>query len=241
MSIVRLMCGRFTYLFKWKQLLKLLELTSWPEVELVPRFNVAPMQLAPVVRVDDAGERVGAMLRWGLVPSWADDPAIGGRLINARGETIAEKPAFRTAFAKRRCLVPISGFYEWKTSELPKAAKQPYWIGRADREPFMLAGVWERWRRDEEVIDSFTIITTTPNPLMSGLHDRMPVIIESANHGAWLDPSNTDPAGLAAMLRPAETVGFEAYPVSTRVNSPKIDDPSLIVPVDVQPQGLFGQ
>ncbi len=241
LAVYLTMCGRFTYLYQWKQLQKLLLLTSWPDVELSPHFNVAPTQAAPVVRQIAEGQRTGAMLHWGLIPSWADDPAIGGRLINARAETIAEKPAFRSAFTKRRCLAPVSGFYEWKKQELPKAPKQPFYIARADREPLMLAGVWEHWERGGEAIDSFTIITTTPNAIMAELHDRMPVIVESEDVDRWLDPETTDAAAFTSILRPAADGVLEAIPVRTRVNTPKNDDPSLILPEVEPPQGLFGQ
>jgi len=144
-------------------------------------------------------------------------------------------------FTKRRCLAPVSGFYEWKKQELPKAPKQPFYIARADREPLMLAGVWEHWERGGEAIDSFTIITTTPNAIMAELHDRMPVIVESEDVDRWLDPETTDAAAFTSILRPAADGVLEAIPVSTRVNTPKNDDPSLILPEVEPPQGLFGQ
>ncbi|MFM9994227.1 MAG: SOS response-associated peptidase [Phycisphaerales bacterium] len=222
------MCGRYTCLFTWKQLQRLMRLTGLPEDELLPRFNVAPTQFAPAVRQSAGGARTGALLRWGLVPSWADDPSIGSRLINARGETVAEKPSFRSAFRARRCLIPVSGFYEWKAVEDQKA-KRPFWIGRADREPFALAGLWERWTKGAEPVESFTIITTTPNALMAKLHDRMPVIVDPGDYDRWLDPG-ADPSSLSALIRPNEPEEFEAYPIGTRVNSPKNDDPSLLDP-----------
>lgn len=232
------MCGRFTYTFTWKQLHRLMELTDWPEVELAPRFNVAPSQAAPVIRQREDGTRTGSMLRWGLIPSWADDAAIGNRLINARGETVAEKPAFRSAFAKRRCIVPISGFYEWKKIEGEKR-KQPYWIGRKDREPIALAGLWERWSKGEEPIDSFTLITTEPNALMATLHDRMPVILDPGAFARWLDPAQTDVGALQSLIRPAPDEAFEVYPVSTQVNSPANDDPELVARVEASWDRLF--
>jgi len=233
------MCGRFTYLYTWKQLHRLMELVSWPPEELSPRFNVAPTQMAPVIRASAGGLREGVMLRWGLVPAWAEDLTIGNRLVNARGETIAEKPAFRQALAKRRCLVPVSGFYEWKTQA---GAKQPFWIGRLDREPFLLAGLWEKWSKAGETVETFCLITTTPNPLMAAIHDRMPVIVAPADYQAWLDPANQNAAAIQPLIRPFSDEGFEARRVSRRVNSPKLDDPSLLEPdkSDSEEAGLFG-
>jgi putative SOS response-associated peptidase YedK len=236
-SYYRLMCGRYTYRYTWKQLHKLLDLLDWPKVELRPRYNVAPTQDAPIVRVASDGRREGVMMRWGFTPSWASDP-IGGNLpINARAETIGTSPLFRDSFARRRCLVPMTGFYEWR--QTMGDPKQPYWIGRKDREPFVLAGVWDSWTRADESVDSFAIITTTPNPLMAGLHDRMPVILEPGEYASWLDPTSSNPQSLVDLLRPSRNPGFEAYPVSTRVNSPRNDDPSLEQRIEPEPQSLF--
>jgi putative SOS response-associated peptidase YedK len=233
-------CGRFTYLYNWKQLHRLMQLVIWPEEELTPRYNVAPSQPAPVVRTGAGGEREGAMLRWGLMPSWSDDPTIGARLINARGESVRVKPSFRSAFAKRRCLVPISGFYEWQAVEGSKR-KRPHWIGRADREPFALAALWERNEKVGPPIETFTIVTTGANALLKPLHDRMPVIVGPKDYSAWLDPG-ADLDAAEGLLRPAPARGFEAYPISTRVNSPKADDPSLIEPLGEGGQdGLWGE
>lgn len=215
------MCGRFTHLFTWSELHRLLGLTSMPEGELPPRYNVAPMQNAPVIRAD-GGSRSGALLRWGLVPSWADDPAIGNRLINARRETIVEKPAFRAAAASRRALVPVSGFYEWRTDGKHKT---PFWIGRADRAPFMLAALWERWAKSQPTLETFTLITTEPNSLMSAIHSRMPVVVEPHAWDLWLDP------GVQVMPReicePREWAQFETRRISSRVNNPRNDDPGV--------------
>ncbi len=225
------MCGRYTYLFTWKQLHRLMRLSDVPPEDLTPRYNVAPTQLVPAVRQDASGGRHGVILRWGLIPSWATDPSIGGRMINARGESVAEKPAFRTALSRRRCLVPVSGFYEWQVIPGQKA-KQPWWIGRTDREPFAIAGLWERWTKGPEPLETFTLITTTPNDLMAPLHDRMLVIVAPQDYDLWLDPAITDSAAVTPLLRPAPVDGLEAYPISTRVNSPRFDDPSLIEPAD---------
>ena len=205
------MCGRFTNMFKWRELQVLMDLLDWTGVEIPPRYNLAPTQQAPVVRATGDGSRHGAMLRWGLVPSWADDLSIGSRMINARAETLAEKPAFRHAFARRRCLVPISGFYEWKAAPAAASAKkpgskQPYYIVRQDRRPFVLAGLWESCAKVENPagpgpLETFTLITTTPNRLLSQLHDRMPVILDPVDYRRWLDPS-LEPDAIRALLKP---------------------------------------
>lgn len=237
------MCGRYTYLFTWRQLQRLLGLVHWPGVELVPRFNVAPTQIAPVVRLNERGEREGVMLKWGLVPSWADDPSIGSRLVNARGETVFEKPAFRKAAKERRCLVPISGFYEWQAVEDSQAKggriKRPHWIGRADREPLCVAGVWESWQAkgttpDGEHLQTFTMLTTAPNDVMRPLHDRMPVILPPECWPAWLDP-RSERSALEALIHPYVGSDLIAYPVGRRVNSPTHDEPGLIEPVNEPP------
>ncbi|GJQ30770.1 MAG: DUF159 family protein [Phycisphaerae bacterium] len=218
------MCGRITYVFSWGKLRDLMGLATVPVTDLSPRFNVAPTQVSPVIRVGSAG-REGVLLRWGLVPAWSDDPAIGGRMINARAETISEKPAYRRAFDQRRCLVPVSGFYEWRASPT-RGAKTPYWIGRADREPFALGGVWERATRTPEPLETFTIITTAANDLMAPIHERMPLILPPEAWDRWLAPG----AGgtVADLLSPASRAGFVAHPIGTRVNSPKHDDPSIL-------------
>lgn len=253
------MCGRFTYRFTWSQLQTLMELLDWPSVELTPRFNVAPTQLAPVVREISGGgggatRRTGVMLRWGLVPRWAAGGAGGEaapstRLINARAETVATKPAFREAFARRRCLVPISGFYEWKTLSDGKS-KQPYWVSRSDGQPFALAGLWEiplpasgpvpaaaisspvAAPVPDDPIATFTLITTTPNALMAPIHDRMPVIVSPQDYARWLDPSVTSPAAVESLLKPCDPKGYESRAVGRSVSNPGLDHPGLLDPVE---------
>ena len=238
------MCGRFTYLYKWKQLHRLMKLLEWPPNELVPRFNVAPAQQAPVARMNEGGGRVGAMMRWGLIPPWSNDPIKEPMLNNARGDAVFTKPTFRDAAKKRRCLVPVSGFYEWQEREGEKR-KQPYWIGRADREPFCFAGLWEVWRDranpDASPLESFTIITTEPNALVAPIHDRMPVIVAPQNWETWLNPA-TQQTVVQGLIHPYTGEDLETFPVSKTVNSTERDDAGLAEKVDLPPTlpGLFG-
>lgn len=185
---------------------------------LRPRYNIAPTQEAPVVRIDAQQDRALVLLRWGLIPSWSKDPAIGSRMINARAEAVAEKPAFRSAFRHRRCLVPADGYYEWK---LEGGRKQPYLLQLESGEPFAMAGLWESWRSLEgEVIESYAILTTDAAGAARQVHDRMPVIVAQRNYGSWL--SGTEPGTL---LRPGPGAEFTLRRVSTRLNSPRNDDP----------------
>lgn len=224
------MCGRFTYRFTWKQLHRLMELTTWSDQDLQPRYNVAPTQTAPVVRPAADGGREGALLRWGLIPFWADDISIGNRMINARAETIASSGAFKHALKRRRCLVPVSGFYEWR--KVPNSRhKRPYLIAPASGDILALAALWERWNSPDGPLDSFTIITTTPNDAIRPIHDRMPAILPSEAWSSWLSPE-TDPAAAQAMLGPCPSKRLALVPVSTRVNSPAHDDPSCFEPVE---------
>jgi putative SOS response-associated peptidase YedK len=198
--------------------------------DLPPRYNVAPTQEAAVVRVVAPGEpRRLDLLRWGLIPYWAEDASIGNRMINARSESVAEKPAYRRSFRRQRCLIPTDGFYEWqKAGKL----KQPFHIRRKDRHPFAFAGLWERWRDpDKKLIDSFTILTTDANELIRPLHNRMPVIIDRKDFDLWLDPDAKDPAPLLALLVPAPVDGMETVPVSRAVNNPSHDAADCIAPL----------
>jgi putative SOS response-associated peptidase YedK len=225
--MIRVMCGRFTLTVSARVLAELFDV---PEpAELAPRYNIAPTQQVLVVRTGEGGREL-ASVRWGLIPHWADDPAIGNRMINARGETVAAKPAFRSALKQRRCLIGADGFYEWKKVG---AGKQPHLIRFADRRPFAFAGLWERWRpRDGgSTVDSCTIITTTPNELLRELHDRMPVILPPAAFGEWLAPESLPDPRLDELLAPFPDVDMQAFPVSRRVNSPANDDPECIVPL----------
>jgi putative SOS response-associated peptidase YedK len=197
-----------------------------------PRYNIAPTQDIVTIRSDPAtGRRYAGMLRWGLVPSWSKTLASGVPMINARSETLAEKPAFRSAFRSRRCLIPADGFYEWQQSASgAKGKKQPFYIHRTDRQPFAFAGLWEKWRdsASELTIESCTIVTTTANRALSDLHDRMPVILAPGDYAQWLHPAVGDPAGLQHLLSPCGDDELVAEPVSTHVNRVANDDPHCI-------------
>ena len=222
------MCGRYSITTPLEAMLRLFRL-SGPLPNIQARYNVAPTQDAPVVRFSaDAEERELAMLRWGLIPSWAKEARIGYKMINARAETVAQKPAFRNAFRHRRCLVPADGFYEWRKLGNDK---QPYRITLADGGPFAFAGLWERWQGpDGEAVDSFTIITTEANPLLRPIHDRMPVIIDPAARDMWLNIGSEVAEAAQQLLRPYPAAAMMAYPVSRRVNKPSNDDEECINP-----------
>lgn len=223
------MCGRYTLTVEVDDLLDAMPgLSASPEVRqaLAPRYNVAPTQR--VAAVPNDGRHAIELFQWGLVPSWADDPKIGSRMINARSETLAEKPSFRNAFRKRRCLVLADGFYEWKAVPGQKT-KQPFHVRMKSRAPFALAGLWETWRPPEgEPLRSCTILTTSPNALMAGIHDRMPVILPAGEVERWLDPKDRQPAELADLLVPFAPELMEAVAVTTRVNSPAHDSPDCL-------------
>jgi putative SOS response-associated peptidase YedK len=228
------MCSRFT-LTRIESLAELFQLAGLLHLEpltLEPRFNVAPSQLVAAVRYDiEKGTKELAELRWGLIPSWADDPKIGYKLINARAESVAQKPAFRAAFKKRRCLIPADGYFEWQKQG---SKKQPYYFRRQDGKPFAFAGLWERWDKSpagQPPLESCTIITTEANALTQPIHDRMPVILQPNDYATWLDPALQDPAVLVPLLRPLAGDELTFYPVSTRVNSPKNDEPACVVPL----------
>jgi putative SOS response-associated peptidase YedK len=200
--------------------------------DLPPRYNIAPGQPVAAVRPnaggggDAGGGRELTLFQWGLIPSWSKDPAIGSRMINARAETAAEKPSFRAAMKRRRCLIPASGFYEWAKAG---PAKQPYFFHMKDNRPFALAGLWERWlSEDGSELETCAILTTSPNALVENIHQRMPVIIAPEDYDPWLDPANEKPATLQHLLRPFPAEEMETIPVSCRVNDPKNDDPACV-------------
>jgi putative SOS response-associated peptidase YedK len=223
------MCGRYMLTSPVEALRQLFMFEQRPN--LMPRYNIAPTQDVPIVRLTrDGSARELVTVRWGLVPFWADDLSIGNRLINARCETVHTMRAFREAYSRRRCLVPADGFFEWqKQGKL----RQPFLIRRKDQVPFAFAGLWERWRQpgaDDAVVRSCTIITCPANDLVAPLHDRMPVILAPDAHARWLDPK-TDARYL---LKPCPSAWLEAFPVDRRLNSPNNDDPECIQPTVVQ-------
>ncbi len=223
------MCGRYVLTTPGEVLAQLFELPAAPA--LAPRYNIAPTQPVPIVRAAESGERELALVHWGLIPHWAKEREIGNRMINARAETLAEKPAFRDSFRKRRCLIPASGFFEWK---LEGKAKQPYLLRLRGGAPFAFAGLWSRWREpghgEEGVVDSCAIVTTSPNELAATVHDRMPAMLPAGDYAAWLDPT-TGVERLAALLAPFAAAAMEAFPVSTWVNSPAHDDAGCLRPL----------
>lgn len=204
-------------------------LTDAPEV--TPRYNIAPRQDVLAVRRDRAGARHARPLRWGLVPSWAEDPAVGNRLINARAESVSTRAAFRDSFRQRRCLVPAQGFYEWKKFG---RAREPWLVRLKGGRTFAFAGVWDRWSGQPDAIESCALITTPANAVVAPIHGRMPVMIERAAYPAWLDPDATE-ADLQRLLVPFPADAMEAFPVSPRVNSPDVDGPDLVRPVAPEP------
>jgi len=222
------MCGRFTLFDSADSVAERFGLPDTPSFS--PRYNIAPSQMVAAVRIPPgAGERELVTLRWGLVPSWAKDPAIGNRMINARAETVADKPAFRSAIRRRRCLVPADGFYEWKRVN---GRKQPYYIRLEDGAIFAFAGLWESWAGPEHAaVESCTILTTVPNDLLRPVHDRMPVILSPRDYALWLSPAVQDPEALATLFHPYPPEEMIVFPVGTAVNNPKADTPALIEPL----------
>jgi putative SOS response-associated peptidase YedK len=222
------MCGRFTLFVDPKDLMRMFPGFDVP-AEWVPRYNIAPTQ--PVAVVANNGQSKIEFFQWGLIPSWAKDPKIGSRMINARAETLAEKPSFRTAYRRRRCLVLADGFYEWR-KEPGRTTKTPMYIRLTSGEPFAFAGLWEAWRApDDQMILSCTIITTTPNELVEQIHNRMPVILDPEAYDLWLDPAERQANQLDEWLRPYPAEQMLAYPVSTFVNSPANDTSACVAPM----------
>ena len=222
------MCGRFTLFEPDKVLAKEFGVSAFAPRS--PRYNIAPSQPVTAVRVTPTGSgREIVLLRWGLIPSWSKDPAIGNRLINARAETAQEKPSFRNAFKRHRCLIPTNGFYEWQRLE---RGKQPYFVRMRDDRLFAFAGLWDRWESpDKDVIETCTILTTTSNAVLAPIHDRMPVILPPGEYARWLDPSLKDTDSLTPLLVPFPPEEMLAYPVNPRVNTPSTDDKECIAPL----------
>ena len=248
------MCGRYTLRTRgrakpygvpasqlpWAELL-LSEFLTSEQLHLAPRYNIAPSQMVPVIvseqwavggeQWEHGGEerRHVAMFQWGLVPSWSTD---ANGFINARAETLEEKPSFAESFLRRRCLIPADGFYEWKRKG---KWKQPYFFQLQDESQFAFAGIWDRWERADLSITSCAIITTTPNELLSEIHDRMPVILSDSDQEAWLR-HDADPRELKALLAPYPADAMKSFPVSEKVNSALVDEPQLVEPIELQPE-----
>ena len=236
------MCGRFAFFSPHEAVSRLFGVPDAPAVE--PRYNIAPTQSVAAVR--EAGEPAGrelAMLYWGLVPSWAKERSIGARMINARAETLAEKPSFRVGFRRRRCLVLADGYYEWQRSG---GRKQPFFIRLASGEPFAMAAIWERWtdRVSGEALESCAIVTTAAAASVAQIHDRMPVILPPASHPQWLDTRSQAVETLEPLLQPCHAPLLTSHPVSLRVNNARNQGADLIEPVEqaepLQPGEGFG-
>ncbi len=219
------MCGRYTLKTPIDVLAEYFEVEDYPS-SMVPSYNIAPTQdVAAVVEEDE--KRNLRMFRWGLIPSWAKDPAIGNKMINARAETVSEKPSFRSAFKKKRCLIVADGFYEWQKTD---NGKQPYHFKMKGSSPFAFAGLWETWDKEGEEVRSCSIITTDANDLMNEIHHRMPVILHPENYGVWLAPGFAEKEALMDLLRPYPPEEMEAYPVNRKVNKPSNNEPSVVEP-----------
>lgn len=220
------MCGRYAFYGPEEYWSQAFGIDDWPE--FADNYNIAPSLDVPVIRQSPAGERVAGLLRWGLVPNWSRDAAIGVKLNNARGESLTGKPSFRDAYERRRCLIPASGFYEWHTDG---KTKQPHYIRHKGGTPLALGGLWESWRTPEGgLLRSFCVITTGPNAVMQPIHERMPVIIGAADWARWLDPRQGS-AQVADLVAPCDPDWIEAWPVSRRVSQAASAGPELIQPL----------
>jgi len=225
------MCGRFTLTTPVERLAEQFEI-SGDLPRLTPSYNIAPSQQIAAVAENSEGERRLGRLQWGLVPRWSKDPEIGSKMINARAETVSEKNSFKSAFKKRRCLIPADGFYEWQRNQSGSGPKQPYYIRLETGTPYAFAGLWETWEgEDGRKIHSTTIITTEANELVGGIHHRMPVILPPESYGTWLDTFIQEPEELMPLLGPYPSGWMEAFPIGTYVNKPANDDPACIEPV----------
>jgi putative SOS response-associated peptidase YedK len=220
------MCGRFTLIAPGELIADEFGLAAVPTV--APRYNIAPTQPVAAIRIDNAEERELTYFHWGLIPFWATDIKMASRMINARSETVAEKPAYRAAFKRRRCLVPASGFYEWKKVN---GGKQPVYIHPVNKEVMAIAGIWEQWHSDDgSEIESVSLLTTSPNERIKDIHNRMPVIIEQPDYSTWLDPSLEKGDVLFHLMRPIGSDFLDSYPVSTLVNNPRNDVAEVLEP-----------
>ena len=229
------MCGRINLKMSSAELARVFDLFRAPVWS--PRYNLGPMQQVLVIRLMTDGYRQADRMQWGLVPSWAKESKIGSQMFNARAETVATKPSFRTAFRRRRCLIPADGFYEWQA--IDKQTKQPWNIFRADGQPLALAGIWEHWTApDGRVLESCSVITTTANEFMAELHDRMPVILDQTLWELWLNPQELEPAALTELLIPCPSDWLARTAVSSLVNNVRNESPDCIRPLE-SPRTLF--
>ncbi|MEO0482841.1 MAG: SOS response-associated peptidase [Planctomycetota bacterium] len=234
------MCGRFTILYTWEQVWTFHQPFRGPDAQPAARYNVAPTTGVPALRLADDREPEAVYLTWWLTPHWAKSSEHRYSMFNARSEGVETKPAFRGPFRKSRCVLPISGFYEWQApAEGSDRRKQPYYIRRADGEPILLAGLWDRWEPDPtqqaeglRPIESCTVLTTGANTQLADLHDRMPCMLEPEQLERWLDPTLTQPESFHTFLRPAPEGVLAMHPVSVRVGNARLDEPSLIQPTD---------
>ncbi len=221
------MCGRFTLTLDPADVKEMYSNASFPG-KFAPRFNIAPSQA--ILAIPNDGKNQADFFLWGLIPSWAKDASIGSRMINARGETLAEKPSYRGVYKYKRCIIPADGFYEWKSQPGTKV-KTPYFIHMKDGRPFAFAGLWDEWHSAEgSPLRTCTIITTGPNTLMTPIHDRMPVILRPESYADWLDTAPRSPETLQALIAPFPADAMEAYPVSALVNSPANDRAECLQP-----------
>jgi putative SOS response-associated peptidase YedK len=219
------MCGRYVLYGPTTRLEEHFEV-NWPE--FTDRYNIAPTSQVPVIRQSPEGQRVAHLLKWGLIPHWSKDPTIGAKLNNARAETVADKPSFRSAYRKRRCLIPAQGYYEWQ--EVPGEKKQPWYIRLKADEPMAMGGLWESWTApDGDIVRSFCVVTTSPNAVMQPIHDRMPVIIGKGDWQRWLNPAESDVGNL---LDPFDADAMQAWKVSRQVSRAAEEGPELIMAIN---------
>ena len=229
------MCGRINLRASPAELQQMFDLVREPKWS--PRYNLGPMQRMLAIRLQPERTRLAEPLQWGLVPGWAKDPKIGSQMVNARGETVATKPSFRNAFKRRRCLIPVSGYYEWQI--INSKTKQPWHIFRADGGVLACAGLWESWQApDGSHLETCAIITTTPNENLAEIHDRMPVILAEEHWSLWLDPTMAEPPALTELLVPCPSDWLEKTPVSSLVNSVRNESPECLTPIRL-PRSLF--
>jgi putative SOS response-associated peptidase YedK len=221
------MCGRYVLKAALPDIARMLGMDV--DLALEPSYNIAPTTPVPACRMEQPDRKELTLLRWGLIPHWAKQADGGYRMINARAETVAEKPAFRSPLRNRRCLIPADGYYEWKSVG---GRKQPYYFSMKDGRPFCFAGLWERWQpADGDPIETCTIITTGANALGAEIHPRMPVILAADDYGRWLDPRVTQADAVVPLLAPFPPEAMTTYPVSTLVNNARVDEPRCITPL----------